>query len=66
MDRFIIGARVLLMIFVEDLRILVGQEYKPWGLPLGIRQIFCFTSRRMTKSKANEEIGVSDAFKKSR
>ena len=66
MDRFIIRARVLLMIFVADLRILVGQEYKPWVFPLGIRQISCFTSRRMTKSKANEEIGVSDAFKKSR
>ena len=66
MDRFIIGARVLLMIFVKDLRILVGQEYKPWGLPVGIQQISCFTSRRMTKSKANEVIVVSDACKKSR
>ena len=66
MDRFIIGTRILLMIFVEDLRILVGQEYKPWGLPVGILQISCFTSRRMTKSKANEVIVVSDACKKSR
>ena len=30
MDRFIICARVQLITF--DLRILVGKEYKPWGL----------------------------------
>ena len=66
MDRFIICARVLLITFAEDLRILVGQECKPWDLPLGMREISCFTSSGMTKSKANEVVGVSDAFKKSR
>ena len=64
MDRLIICARVQLITF--DLRILVGQEYKPWNLPLGMREISCFTSSGMTKLKANEVIGVSDAFKKSR
>ena len=48
------------------LRILVGQEYKPWELPLGVREISFFTSSGMTRSKANEVIGVLDAFKKSR
>ena len=48
------------------LRILVGQEYKSWELPLGVREISFFTSSGMTRSKANEVIGVLDAFKKSR
>ena len=66
MDRFIICARVLLITFAEDFRILVGQACKPWDFPLCMREISCFTSSGMTKSKANEVIGVSDAFKKSR
>ena len=66
MDRFIICARVLLITFAEDLRIIVGQEYKPWNFPSGMREISCFTSSGMTKSKANEVTGVSDAFKNPR
>ena len=66
MDRFFICARVLLITFAEDLRILVGQEHKPWDWQLGMREISCFTSKGMTKSKAIEVIGVSNAFKKSR
>ena len=64
MDKFIICARV--QTFAEDLRILVGQEYRPWDLPLGIREISSFTSSGMTKSKTNEVRGVLDTFKKSR
>ena len=66
MDSPIICARVMLITFAEDVRILVGQECKPWDFPLGMREVSCFTSSGMTKSKANEVIGVSDAFKKSR
>ena len=36
----------------------MGQEHRPWDLALGMREIACFTSSGMTKSKANEVIGV--------
>ena len=63
MDKFIICARVLLIKFAEDLRILVGQEYKPWDLPLGMREISCKTLALVT-CKTHYKIEMKDNQRK--
>ena len=58
MDRFKISARMLLIILDGHLSRNVGQEYKPWDLWLGIREISSVTSVGVTKLKAKELIGA--------